>query len=363
MAEPISNIIPLSRWKEFKSRPFIIAGPCSAETEEQVMTTARELVDKNINVFRAGIWKPRTRPNSFEGVGKKGLRWLKTVKEEFGLPVATEVANEKHVEQALQYGIDILWIGARTSVNPFAVQEIADALKGSDVIIFVKNPVNPDVDLWTGSIERLINVGLEHVGAIHRGFSIFEKTSYRNQPNWQIPIELKRRFPDIAILCDPCHISGDRQYLQELSQKAMDLNFDGLMIETHPDPINAWSDSLQQVTPDDFKKLITSLVIRNSLPNDPKLLDLLNEFRKQIDIFDDALIDLLEERMKVVEEIASYKKEHNITVLQRPRWDEILQNSLQRGKNKGLSTELIETIFRAIHIASINKQVDFLNKK
>lgn len=355
---------PLSEWKEFNKRPFLIAGPCSAETESQVMATAEELSKiPEVNVFRAGIWKPRTRPNSFEGVGKKGLKWLKAVKEQFGLSVATEVGNERHVYEALQYGIDILWIGTRTTVNPFTVQEIANALKGSDVAVLVKNPINPDVDLWRGAIERILDAGIKRVAAVHRGFSSYEKTTYRNQPNWQIPIDLRQYLPDIPLICDPCHISGDRQYLSEISQKALDLNFDGLMIETHPDPSNAWSDSLQQLTPNDLSDMLKSLVIRESRTNDANVLNVLDNLRDQIDVLDDAMIDLLERRMAVVNEIGDYKKEHNMTILQQPRWEEILKSSIQKGTHKGLSAEFIEAIFKAIHQESINKQTEIMNKK
>jgi len=343
--------------EDFKKRPFVIAGPCSAETEEQVLDTARELAKNGrVSIFRAGIWKPRTRPNSFEGVGTKGLKWLKTVKAETGLPVATEVANEKHVEQALKYGIDVLWIGARTSVNPFAVQEIADALRGTDITVLIKNPVNPDIDLWAGAIERIAGAGIKRIGAIHRGFSAFEKSVYRNQPNWQIPIELRRRMPEIPLFCDPSHIAGNREYLAEISQKAMDLDFEGLIVETHPDPENAWSDPHQQVTPEGLMELLDGLVIRVSSPSDPKLMDSLNEYRKQIDMYDDSLIDLLEQRMAIVDKIGIYKKENNITILQRPRWEEILTHSTEKGQTKGLSPELIDTIFKAIHLESINRQ-------
>jgi 3-deoxy-7-phosphoheptulonate synthase len=344
-------------------RPFVIAGPCSAETEEQVMSTARELAtNPSVSIFRAGIWKPRTRPNSFEGVGAEGLRWMENAKRETGLPIATEVANEKHVEIAMKHDIDMLWIGARTTVNPFTVQEIADALKGSDVAVLIKNPVSPDIDLWTGAIERLLNAGITRIGAIHRGFTSFEKTKYRNQPKWQIPIELRRRLPEVPLICDPSHIAGNREYLAELSQRSMDLNFEGLMVEVHPDPDNAWSDAKQQITSAELKQLLESLIIRESVPTDPKLVDILKELRKQIDVFDDLIIDLLEQRMEVVEKIGLYKKENNITILQRPRWEEIITSSIERGGQKGLSPELIDTIFKAIHQESINRQAEIMKK-
>jgi chorismate mutase len=361
MVQKINNS-PIRDWKGYKERPYLISGPCSAETEEQVMQTARELAElKEINVFRAGIWKPRTRPNSFEGVGTEGLKWLRRVKQETGLLVGTEVANEKHVYEALKYGIDMLWIGARTSVNPFTVQEISDALNGVDVMVLVKNPINPDLELWIGAIERIAKAGITRIGAIHRGFSSFEKTVYRNQPNWQLPIELRRRFPEIPIICDPSHISGSRLYLHEISQKAMDLNFDGLMIESHINPAVALSDASQQLTPNDLKELLSRLVYRNANPSDPKLLDVLGELRQQIDVYDDHLLDILEKRMKVAETIGQYKKENNITILQSTRWDEIINKVISRGKAKSLSNEFIDTIFKAIHQESINHQMKVMN--
>jgi chorismate mutase len=349
-------------WRGYKSRPFLIAGPCSAETEEQVMETARQLaaIDQ-VSVYRAGIWKPRTRPNAFEGVGSEGLKWLRRVKQETGLLVGTEVANEKHVYEALKYGIDMLWIGARTSVNPFTVQEISDALQGVDVMVLVKNPINPDIELWIGAIERIAKAGITRIGAIHRGFSSYEKTVYRNQPNWQLPIELRRRIPDLPIICDPSHIGGARQYLHEISQKAMDLNFDGLMLESHINPEKALSDAAQQLTPNDLKELLSRLIYRSPNPSDPKLLDVLGELRQQIDIYDDHLLDLMEKRMKVAETIGRYKKENNITILQSLRWDEIIRRAVIKGKEKGLSPELIDAIFKAIHQESINHQMKVMN--
>ncbi|HEX2921767.1 MAG TPA: chorismate mutase [Bacteroidales bacterium] len=353
---------PVKDWRGYKGKPFLIAGPCSAESEEQVLETARQIAKiDQISIFRAGIWKPRTRPNSFEGVGSEGLKWMRTVKQETGLLVATEVANEKHVYEALKYGIDLLWIGARTSVNPFTVQEISDALKGVDVMVLVKNPINPDLDLWMGAIERIARAGITRIGAIHRGFSAYEKTLYRNQPNWQLPIELRRRIPDLPIICDPSHISGARMFLHEISQKAMDLNFDGLMIESHIDPAKALSDSAQQLTPNDLQELLSRLIFRNANPSDPKLLDVLGELRQRIDVYDDHLLDILEQRMKVAETIGQYKKENNITILQSTRWDEIINKVLSRAKTKSLSTEFIDTIFKAIHQESINHQMKVMN--
>mgnify|MGYP001791487712 FL=1 len=352
----------IKEWRGYKGRPFLISGPCSAETEEQVMETAKQLaLLTEVSVFRAGIWKPRTRPNSFEGVGSEGLKWLRRVKQETGLLVGTEVANEKHVYEALKYGIDMLWIGARTSVNPFTVQEISDALSGVDVMVLVKNPINPDLELWIGAIERIARAGITLIGAIHRGLSTYEKTLYRNQPNWQLPIELRRRIPDLPIICDPSHISGSRQFLHEISQKAMDLNFDGLMIESHIDPSKALSDAAQQLTPKDLKELLSRLILRNTSTSDPQLLDVLGELRQQIDVYDDHLLDLMEQRMKVAETIGRYKKENNITILQSVRWDEIINKVIAKGQAKGLSADLIDTIFKAIHQESINHQMKVMN--
>jgi 3-deoxy-7-phosphoheptulonate synthase len=342
---------PINEWRGYKGRPFLISGPCSAETEEQVMETAKQLAELNkVSVFRSGIWKPRTRPNSFEGIGIEGLKWLKNVKQETGLMVGTEVANERHVYEALKYDIDMLWIGARTSVSPITVQEISNALNGVDVIVLVKNPVNPELELWIGAIERIAKAGIKRLGAIHRGFSTYEKTSYRNQPNWQLPIELRRRIPDIPMICDPSHIAGSREYIH-----------DGLMIESHIDPDNALSDAQQQLTPNDLKELLSRLILRSPSTSDPRLLDVLGELRQQIDIFDDHLIDLIEQRMKVAETIGQYKKDNNITILQSVRWNEIIKRVLKRGAAKGLSSEMIDAVFKAIHQESINHQMRIMN--
>jgi chorismate mutase len=346
---------------ENPDRPLIIAGPCSAESEEQVLDTARQLKAMNVQIYRAGIWKPRTRPNSFEGVGSIGLEWLKLVQKEFGMKVSTEVANVKHVYEALRYGVDIIWIGARTSANPFAMQEIADALKGVDIPVFVKNPVNPDVDLWMGAIERIQGAGITRVGAIHRGFSTFDKTRYRNAPQWQLPIELRRKMPDIPMICDPSHIGGRRDILQEISQKALDLNYDGLIIETHCNPDKAWSDAKQQITPNELSKLLGKLVLRNVNTDNPVFLHTLEDLRQQIDKFDDELLTIIEERMKVAEKIGEYKKINNITILQPDRWQEILNKVLEKGKNRDLSDDFLIGLFKAIHQESINKQTRIMN--
>lgn len=346
----------------FEKRPLIIAGPCSAETEEQTLETARQLAANGIKVFRAGIWKPRTRPGNFEGIGTVGLPWMKRVKEETGMLTSTEVANTHHVEEAINAGIDIIWIGARTSANPFAMQEIADCLKGVEIPVLVKNPVNPDVDLWIGAVERLQDAGISQIGLIHRGFSSYEKILYRNAPLWQIPIEMKRRRPDLHLICDPSHIAGKREYLFEIAQKALDLNVDGLMIESHINPDKAWSDAKQQLTPAALKEMLGNLVIREIAPEgiSPKLLD---ELRAKIDVIDDLLIDLLKKRMKISEGIGHYKKENKMAVLQPSRWDSLLNKYMMMAGENSLSRELITKIFQAIHQESINIQDKIINHK
>jgi chorismate mutase len=353
---------PFSGWGLDGTRPMVIAGPCSAESEEQVMATARQLNSTRTQVFRAGIWKPRTRPNSFEGVGVKGLRWLKQVKEETGLLTTTEVANAQHVYEAIKYGVDMLWIGARTTVNPFTIQEIAEALSGMDIPIFVKNPVNPDVELWLGSIERIQKVGITRIAAVHRGFSSFSENRYRNSPNWQIPIELKRHRPDLPLICDPSHIGGRRDLLQEISQKAMDLNFDGLMIETHPDPDSAWSDAKQQITPAELARLLDRLILRRTDPASNGFAHRLEELRAEIDRLDAELLNILEDRMKVAANIGQAKKESGVTILQPSRWEQILSKYLSMGQAKGLSDEFIRKVFMAIHQESINTQTKVMNE-
>jgi len=296
-------------------QPIIIAGPCSAETEEQVMETAHMLAEQNIDLYRAGIWKPRTRPNSFEGVGKEGLKWLKRVKQETGLKVTTEVANREHVYEALKYGIDVLWLGARTTVNPFAVQEVADALEGVDIPVMVKNPINPDLKLWIGGIERIYGAGITRIGAIHRGFSSFGNTTYRNEPRWQLPIELKRQFPDLKIICDNSHICGRRDILAEVAQQSFNLNFDGIMTEVHPRPDEAWSDAAQQITPVIFKELVDGLKMTNPEIKDGEILESIEQLRARIDVLDNELLSLLGDRMRIAEGIGQYKKRNNISIL------------------------------------------------
>ncbi len=344
------------------SKPLIMAGPCSAETEEQVMNTARPLAAMGIRVFRAGIWKPRTRPNAFEGVGSEGLKWLQRVKQETGMLVSTEVANVKHVYEALKYGVDIIWIGARTSANPFAVQDIADSLRGVNIPVMVKNPINPDVDLWIGAIERISGAGIKQMAAIHRGFSSYERTLYRNQPQWQVPIELRRRIPEIPIITDPSHICGNREFLYDISQKAMDLNFDGLIIETHCNPDKALSDARQQLTPDGLDAILNRLVLRDPEVKEELMLTLA-ELRDQIDKLDDRVINVLEERMQIAEKIGVHKKKNNITILQTKRWDDMLHSRLSLGTRKGLSEEFITKLFRSIHQESINHQTRVMNQE
>jgi len=339
-------------------RPFVIAGPCSAETEEQVMTTARQLASKGCHNFRAGVWKPRTKPGGFEGNGEKALPWMKRVKEETGMLVATEVATPKHVELALKYGIDILWIGARTSANPFAMQALADALKGVDMPVFVKNPVNPDLELWIGALERLNQAGIKRLGAIHRGFSSYDKKMYRNLPMWQIPIELRRRIPALPIINDPSHIGGRRELIAPLCQQAMDLGFDGLIVESHCQPDEAWSDARQQVTPDVLDYILSLLVIR-----DEKITtEGIHELRKQIDDLDNQLMELLAKRMRVCREIGTYKKEHNMTVLQPTRYNEILDKRGAQGALFQMDTDFVKTVFEAVHQESVRQQMEIINK-
>ena len=341
--------------------PLVIAGPCSAETEEQVLKIAHELKDTDVTVYRAGIWKPRTRPGMFEGVGAIGLGWLKKVKEETGLLTATEVANKDHVKLAIENNVDILWIGARSTVSPFIVQEIADALEGTDKIILVKNPVNPDLSLWLGGVERLYTANIKNLGLIHRGFSTYEKTKFRNIPEWQIAIEVKNRFPDLPIICDPSHIAGRRDLIFDLSQAALDLNFEGLMIETHSDPDNAWSDAKQQVTPTRLVEIMKDLKVRKKTTEEEAYKHELNTLRAQIDVVDQTLLDTLGKRMKVAKEIGNLKLANNVAVLQNKRWNEILGKMILEGQERELSEEFILRVFKAIHQESINKQEKILN--
>ncbi len=343
------------------SHPLVIAGPCSAETETQVIDIARQLKNSDVSIYRAGIWKPRTRPGGFEGVGEIGLKWLQKAKAETGLLMAVEVANAAHVKLALAHDIDVLWIGARTTVNPFAVQEIADALQNTDKIVLVKNPVNPDLGLWIGGVERLYNAGIKKLGVIHRGFSTYEKTKYRNIPEWQIPIELQSRFPDLPLICDPSHITGRRDMIQEIAQQALDLNYDGLIIETHNDPDHAWSDAAQQVTPTVLKQILEDLRIRLTATDADDYNTEMIKLRASIDVDDSKLLEILGHRMKVAEQIGALKKAKNVAVLQNKRWNEILVRMILDGEEKGLSEEFILKLFKAIHQESISHQVRVIN--
>ena len=336
----------------------VIAGPCSAETEEQVIETARQLAYKGCHIFRAGVWKPRTKPGGFEGNGEAALPWLKRVKEETGMLTSTEVATPEHVELALKYDIDILWVGARTSANPFAMQAIADSLQGVDIPVLVKNPVNPDLELWIGAMERINQAGVKRIAAIHRGFSSYDKKIYRNLPMWQIPIELRRRIPELPIFCDPSHIGGRRELIAPLCQQAMDLGFDGLIIECHYDPDKAWSDAKQQITPDILDYILGLLVIRDQSVTTEGI----SALRKQIDDLDNQLMELLSKRMRVCREIGHYKKEHNMTVLQTSRYNEILNKRGAQGSLCGMDPNFIKTIFEAVHEESVRQQIEIINQ-
>ena len=339
-------------------RLTVIAGPCSAETEEQVITTARQLAGRGCHIFRAGVWKPRTKPGGFEGNGVAALPWLQRVKEETHMMVATEVATPEHVELALKYGVDVFWIGARTSANPFAMQAIADSLKGIDVPVLVKNPVNPDLELWIGAMERLNQAGIKRIAAMHRGFSSYDKKIYRNLPMWQIPIELRRRVPDLPLFCDPSHIGGKRELVAPLCQQAMDLGMNGLIVECHCDPDKAWSDAKQQVTPDILAYILSLLVLRD----EKVTTEGISLMRKQIDELDNQLMELLAKRMKVCREIGEYKKEHNMTVLQTSRYNEILNKRGAQGSLWGMAPDFIKTVFEAVHEESVRQQMDIINQ-
>ena len=359
----VLDILPLHKWIETGEAPLVISGPCSAESELQVLQTATELSKiPNVKIFRAGIWKPRTRPGLFEGVGIKGLKWLKKVKEQTSLLTAVEVANPEHVEAALKYEVDILWIGARTVVNPFSLQELANALNGVDIPVMVKNPVNPDMNLWIGALERINMSGIKRIAAIHRGFYFFDKTPYRNAPMWEIPIELKRRIPNLPVICDPSHICGERSMLFDVAQKAMDLEMNGLMLESHIDPDTALTDPQQQIKPADLENLIRSLIIRTQEAN-IEFESKLEELRTEIDKIDAELIHILSRRMQVVDEIGQYKKDHNITILQLKRWSNIVQNRLRTGVDSGLQKEFLQKLLEIVHIESIQRQTDIYRNK
>ncbi len=360
----MENSATMRKWLQelHLNHPLVIAGPCSAETEAQVIRIAHELKDTDVSYLRAGIWKPRTRPGMFEGVGAIGLQWLQRAKAETGMQTATEVANRDHVRLALDYDVDLLWIGARSTVSPFIVQEIADELRGTDKVVLVKNPVNPDLSLWIGAVERLYAANIKRLGVIHRGFSTYEKTHYRNIPEWQIPIELQRRFPDLPLLCDPSHIAGDRALVFDVAQTALDLNYDGLMIETHHDPTQAWSDAAQQVTPTVLVQMMRELKIRKETDAEEDYTKKLTTLRTQIDVMDNQLLEVLGKRMKVADEIGQLKKHQNVAVLQTSRWNEILGKMILEGEQRGLSEEFILRLFKAIHQESINHQEKILKE-
>ena len=352
MNDSIKNI-----WNK---RPLIISGPCSAETEEQVMETAQRLAATGrIDMLRAGIWKPRTKPGMFEGIGTPGLVWLAKAKKETGLPFTVEVATGAHVEDALKHGADVLWIGARTTVNPFSVQEVADALRGIDIPVLVKNPINADLELWSGALERLEKVGLQDTGMIHRGFSSYGNTEYRNAPMWHLPIEMKRRYPGKLMICDPSHISGNRTLLQSVSQKSIDLDFDGLMIESHIDPDNAWSDAKQQITPERVAEMLNDLMWR--VNNEEEHITELTLLRERIDRIDDELLSLLGQRMQIADSIGEYKRENNLTILQAERWNDILDRALAKGRSLNLTREFMVKYFDAVHMESIDHQNKVMN--
>ncbi|QKZ15578.1 chorismate mutase [Spirosoma sp. KUDC1026] len=356
------TVEPLGSWIDTNGKPLIIAGPCSAETEDQLVETARQLKELNaVHVIRAGVWKPRTRPGSFEGMGEAALPWIQRAKAETGLPFAVEVATPEHIELALKYGVDILWVGARTTVNPFNVQEIADALRGVDVPVLVKNPVNPDLALWVGAFERLAGAGITKLGAIHRGFATGEATKYRNVPMWQMAIELKSIFPQLPIIGDPSHMAGKRAYLNELAQMAMDLNYDGLIVESHIDPDKAWSDAAQQLTPAAFGEMLDHLQIRQVESQNLEFQSVMEQSRRNIDNVDRQIVEMLAARMALVERLAEYKRDNNVTLFQPDRWKEILQSRADLGKKLNLYPEVVEEIYKIIHMESIRKQTEIMN--
>lgn len=355
------KIESVNNWKVKAARPLIIAGPCSAETEEQLYETAKAIKAEGVSLIRAGVWKPRTRPNTFEGNGQQALQWIQDIKKELKVQFAVEVANAMHVEEALHYDIDVLWVGARSTVSPFIVQEIADALRGCDIPVLVKNPINPDLALWMGAFERLAQVGLSKLGAIHRGFSTYQKTRFRNVPMWQIPIELKRQIPDMPMVCDPSHITGKRDMVAEIAQVALDLNFDGLIIETHRDPEKAWSDASQQITPQDLGKLIRGLQIRNSSSSDIDYITHLEDLRTQIDHADREMVEILASRMDLVAQIGAWKKKNNVAAFQLDRWNEVFKTRKEWAKSLHIREKFIVELFNLLHVESIHKQTEVMD--
>jgi chorismate mutase len=359
------DLIPLYEWGMFtEPRPSVVAGPCSAESEEQLMQTARGLRETGINVFRAGIWKPRTYPGSFEGSGSEGLKWLQKVKKELGLKIATEVAGAKHVAECLEAGVDLVWLGARTTANPFLVQEIADSLKGTDIPVLVKNPVNPDLDLWIGALERLNSAGIKKLGVIHRGFSTFDKIQYRNDPQWQVAIELRSRYPELPFFVDPSHMAGCTDYIREISQRSLDLGFEGLMIESHCTPCEALSDAKQQLTPDELSDLLYNQIkVKDKDSDAPEWKENIDQLRAKIDIIDENLLYALGSRMKISRQIGEYKKNSNIAILQTSRWDKVLAKVIEKGKEYELTEDFVKAVFNAIHEASVEVQNEVISGK
>ncbi len=358
------DINPIEAWMPGIDNPLLISGPCSLESEEQTMETAKLLAqDKRVFVFRGGVWKPRTRPGSFEGIGSIGLKWLQQVKEETGLPVGTEVANAQHTEEALKAGLDVLWIGARSTASPFVVQEIADVLKGTDTVVMIKNPVNPDVQLWMGAVERISQAGIKNIVGIHRGFTPFRETKYRNYPNWKTFIELRRKMPNLPVICDPSHIAGTREYLLEISQKAFDMGMEGLMLESHRDPSCALSDASQQLTPADLGKLLDKLVIRNEKADNPDFENQLDVLRNRIDAIDTELLETLASRVKIVEQIGQYKRDNNVTALQMNRWSQLMENRVKIGSNMELNETFVKILFQLIHEDSVRMQTEIMDKE
>ena len=355
------KIETLEDWGVGLKKPTIIAGPCSAETEEQLLETSLRIKEQGVKMIRAGLWKPRTRPNNFEGIGEEALPWIQNIKKETGLKFAVEVATPKHVYEAIKHNVDVLWVGARSTTNPFTVQEIAEALRGADVPVLVKNPINPDLALWLGAIERISNVGVTKIGAIHRGFSSFKQTRFRNLPMWQIPLELKRKLNTIPLICDPSHISGVRDFIFEISQNAMDLDYDGLIIETHRDPENAWSDAAQQITPEVLGVMLKNLKFRTPTSKDRDYITMLTELREQIDHVDKELFEIIAQRMDIVEKMGLYKKKNNVTVFQKNRWQEISETRSKWAEELGLNPEFMWDLFKLIHDASIRRQEHILN--
>ncbi len=357
------DINPIKSWLPNIDNPLLIAGPCSLESEEQALETAKLLAkDKRVFVYRGGVWKPRTRPGSFEGVGSIGLKWLQTVRAETGLPVGTEVANAQHTEEALNAGLDVLWIGARSTASPFVVQEIADVVKGSDAVVMIKNPVNPDAQLWMGAVERIHQAGIKNIVAIHRGFTPFRETKYRNYPNWKTVIELKRMMPNLPIICDPSHIAGKREWLFEISQKAFDMGMEGLMLESHIDPSCALSDAAQQLTPADLAKLLDRLVVRHENADNPDFETQLDVLRNRIDAIDSELLETLSSRVDIVKLIGKYKKENNVTALQIGRWSQLMDSRVNLGKKMDLNETFVKILFQLIHEDSVRMQTEIMGE-